>query len=423
MTPEECKLLEQTSKGTPMGELLRRYWMPVALSRELVADGAPVRAKILGEDLIAFRATDGRVGVLREFCSHRGASLYFARNGDNGLRCWYHGWKYDVEGRCLDQPNMPAASQFAERVRQPSYKCIEKNGAVWAYLGPQDAVPPLPDLEWLTVPESHVFVSRRLQLCHWTQGMDGDLDSSHLAFLHAGPMSARTTQAPDASPAWLLQNPVPKIETVATASGLLLGSRRRADETTYYWRVNQWFMPNFTTIPLAGESPQAGHAWVPVDDQRSWVFTFSWHPARPLTETELAAMRKGNNVHAPLIPGTSVPKYNRDNGYAEPDAPQTPQPWMRITDLQAQDMVMTEAMGPLYDRTQEHLGISDMVIVQTRRRLIEAARQLAEGKPPQIDAGSYALRPFSVRLTEQESWQDAVAEAIVARPDTYRISV
>jgi len=424
MTPEECKLLAETGKGTPMGELLRRYWMPAVLSRELEADGAPVRVRLLGEDLVAFRDTDGKVGLLREHCCHRGASLYFGRNAECGLRCWYHGWKYDVDGICHDQPNMPADRRFADKIRQPAYKCVEKNGAVWTYLGPQDDIPPLPELEWLTVPEGHAFASKRLQLCHWTQGMDGDLDSSHLGFLHQTPMQARSVQEAPKSPGWLLNDPVPKIETVRTDSGLLLGSRRRADEKSFYWRVNQWFMPNFTTIPLAGDSPQAGHAWVPIDDERSWTFTFSWHPARKLTEAELARMRGGSNVHAPLIPGTFMPKYNRSNGYAEPDAPPTEQPWMRITDLQAQDMAMTETMGPLYDRTQENLGVTDMVIVQTRRRLMEAARHLQKtGKLPGFDAKSYGLRPFSVQLTEEESWQDAVKDAIIARPETFRLSV
>jgi phthalate 4,5-dioxygenase oxygenase subunit len=423
VTPEQCELLAGIDRGTPMGELLRRFWFPALLSRELEADGAPVRVRVLGENLIAFRDSDGRVGLLAEHCSHRGASLYYARNGDKGLRCWYHGWKYDIEGKCIDTPNEPPANRMGERIHQHAYKCVEKNGAVWAYMGPQDAIPPLPELEWVTAPASHVYVSKRLQRCHWTQGMDGDLDSSHLPFLHQGPITSRVGQA-DASPSWVLQDPVPKLEAVPTKAGLLLGARRRADETSFYWRVNQWFLPNFTTIPLAGESPQAGHAWVPIDAGHVWVFTFSWHPARPLKEEELAKMRTGSNVHAPLIPGTFLPKNNLENGYAD-GAPQAKQPWMRITDLQAQDMAATESMGPLYDRTYENLGMSDFIIVQTRRRLMEAARHLAEhGRLPDFDAAAYALRPFSVKLAENESWQEAVKEAIVARsPETYRISV
>jgi phenylpropionate dioxygenase-like ring-hydroxylating dioxygenase large terminal subunit len=423
MTPEECKLLGEVDRGTPMGELLRRYWMPALLSRELEADGAPVRVEIMGEKLIAFRDTKGRVGLLREFCAHRGASLYFGRNGEDGLRCWYHGWKWDVDGKCLDQPNMPQERRFCDKVRQVAYTCVEKHGVVWTYMGPQDDIPPMPELEWLTVPEGQAYCSKRLQLCHWTQGMDGDLDSSHLGFLHASPMAARSVAQPDKSPGWVLNDVVPKMESVPTESGLLLGSRRRADEDSFYWRVNQWFMPNMTTIPLAGDSPQAGHSWVPIDGERSWVFTFSWHPKRKLTDEELQRMRTGSNVHAPLIPGTFLPKFNKSNGWGG-DAPATAQPWQRITDLQAQDMAMTESMGPLYDRTQENLCVTDMIIVQTRRRLMDAARHLAKtGRLPGFDAKSYGLRPFSVRLKENESWQDAVAEAIIARPETFRLSV
>jgi hypothetical protein len=236
-------------------------------------------------------------------------------------------------------------------------------------------------------------------------------------------LQQRSQTNPENSPSWLLESPVPRIETVDTKSGLLLGARRRADADSYYWRVNQWFMPNFTTIPLAGDSPQAGHSWVPIDDTRSWVFTFSWHPTRKLTDAELERMRGGSNVHAPLIPGTFLPRFNRDNGWGG-DAPPTKQPWERITDLQAQDMSMTESMGALYDRTQENLCVSDMVIVQTRRRLMDAARYLAKhGRLAEFDAKSYALRPVSVQLKENESWQEAVREAIVARPETYRVSV
>jgi phthalate 4,5-dioxygenase oxygenase subunit len=161
MTPEECKLLAEVDRGTPMGELLRRYWMPALLSRELEADGAPVRVELLGEKLIAFRDTKGRVGLLREFCAHRGASLYFGRNGEAGLRCWYHGWKWDIEGKCLDQPNMPEERRFCDKVRQVAYQCVEKHGVVWTYLGPQDDIPPMPDLEWLTVPEGHSSATGR----------------------------------------------------------------------------------------------------------------------------------------------------------------------------------------------------------------------------------------------------------------------
>ena len=425
MTPEDHKLLSETGKGTAMGELLRRFWMPAVLSRELPeADGAPVRVRLLGEDLVAFRDTKGRVGLLREHCSHRGASLFYGRNGECGLRCWYHGWKYDLDGNCVDMPNVLPGQDFKHRIKHPAYPCVERNGAVWTWMGPRADMPDLPELEWLTVPEDQAFVSKRLQLCNWMQGMDGDLDSSHLAFLHGNPLKARTTALPDKSPGWLLEDPVPKIELEAMPAGLLMGARRRADATSFYWRVNQWFMPGFTTIPLAGDSPQAGHAWVPIDDTKVWTFTFSWHPRRKLSDAELERMRTGSNVHARLIPGTTIPYYNQSNGYAEPDAPPAAQPWMRITDLQAQDMAMTESMGPLWDRTLENTGPSDGVIMRTRRRLIEAARHLREtGEAPRIAPADYRLRPVSVQLPEGASWREAIAEAVIARPETFQVSV
>src|SRR5579875_3195404 len=159
MKADEHELLSHTAAGTPLGELLRRYWTPAVLSRELEAEGAPVRVRLLGENLVAFRTRRGAVGLLAENCAHRGASLYFAKNMEGGLRCWYHGWKYGVDGTCLEQPNEPPQMQFCDKVRIKAYPCVERSGVVWTYMGPREKQPPLPDLEWLLVPESHVFVS------------------------------------------------------------------------------------------------------------------------------------------------------------------------------------------------------------------------------------------------------------------------
>jgi phthalate 4,5-dioxygenase len=427
LSPDDHKLLSQTGPGTPMGELLRRYWTPALLSRELPEpDGAPVRVRLLCEDLVAFRDTRGRVGLLREFCSHRGASLYYGKNADCGLRCWYHGWKYDVDGNCLDMPNEPAGSRFKEQIKHRAYPSIEKNGVVWSYLGPREQQPELPQLEWLTVPEANVYVSKREQQCHWTQGMDGDIDSSHLAFLHGETIDRTVEHAPYESAAWMKNDVTPKIEVVATPAGLLMGARRNATESTYYWRINQWFIPGFTTIPgFTGDGPLSGHSWVPLDDERCWVFVFTWHPLRAFKEEEIARMRAGSAVHSALIPGTFSPVANKSNDYAGPDAPPARQPWMRIKTFQDQDNAITESMGPLYDRTQEHLGASDVAIVQTRRRLIAAAKRLREGhEPPGLNPADYRLRPISVQLPRSGvSWPEAVAEAIEARPETFRASV
>jgi phenylpropionate dioxygenase-like ring-hydroxylating dioxygenase large terminal subunit len=425
MKLEEHKLLAATGAGTPMGDLLRRYWTAALLSSEIEAEGAPLRVRLMGEDLVAFRDNKGRVGLLGEHCAHRGASLYFGKNAEEGLRCWYHGWKYDLAGNCLDQPNEPPPTRFCDKVKQTAYPCIERNGVVWTYMGPPEKKPALPQLEWLTVPESHVFVSKRLQRCHWTQGMDGDLDNAHLSILHDELLKGRAANPRNKSAAWLLQETLPKIETMQLPAGLLMGARRQAEADTYYWRVNQWFLPGYTNFPIPGDNPQAGHAWVPIDDTQCWVFTFSWHPARPLRTDEIAQMRAGTDIHADLIPGTFNPAQNADNDYAGPDMPHAPQPWMGVKKLQAQDIAMTEAMGPLYDRTKETFVASDSVIAQVRHRLIAAAQRLREGgEPPGLDAKDYGLRPLAAELPRDlTAWRDAVAERMETRPETFRASV
>ena len=427
MTPAEHELLSRTGPGTVMGDFLRRYWTAALLSRELPEpDGAPVRVRLLGEDLIAFRDSAGRVGLLAEHCSHRGASLYYARNAEGGLRCWFHGWKYDVDGKCLDQPNEAAQYRFCEKVGHTAYPCVERNGVVWAYMGPLEKKPPLPELEWLTVPSSHVYVSKVLRECHWTQGMEGDLDSVHVGILHAGVFNQRAQALNHTSAKWLVDDPTPKEEIVDIPAGILHATCRNADAGSNYWKVSQWFFPWFTTIPgFVGDGPLGGHAWVPVDDDKCWVFAFSWHPTRPLTAQELSGKSAVAAFHAETFPGTSVTLANRTNEYAGPNVPPARQPWMRITEVQAQDIAMTEGMGYLYDRTKETLGRSDRLLVRYRHRLIQAAQALRNGEAaPGMNPKDYRQRPISLTLPRDvASWTEAVAEAIDTRPETFRASV
>ena len=427
MTPAEHEFLAQTGAGTVMGDFLRRYWVAALLSRELPEpDGAPVKVRLLGEDLIAFRDTNGRVGLLGAHCSHRGAPLYFGHNEECGLRCWFHGWKYDVDGNCVDMPNELPQHRFAEKIRHKAYPCVEKNGVVWTYMGPPENKPAMPELEWLTVPESHVYVSKCLRECHWTQGMEGDLDSVHVGFLHAEVFNRRARFLKHASADWLTANPTPREEIVSTPAGSLHATWRDADAGNHYWKISQWFVPWFTTIPgFVGDGPLGGHAWVPVDDSHCWVFAFSWHPTRSLTAQELTGKSSVAAFHAETYADSSITVCNRTNDYAGPDAPPARQPWMRITDVQAQDIAMTEGMGFLYDRTKENLGRSDRLVMLTRRRLIEAAEAVAAGgEPPGMNPRDYRKRPLSCVLPRDvPSWTDAVADAIDARPETFRASV
>lgn len=425
MTSEESRYLGAVARGTAMGELLRRFWVPVVLSSELVENGAPVRVKLLGESLVVVRVDAGKVGLFGERCAHRGASLYFGQNAAGAVRCWYHGWKFALDGTCLETPNEPDG-RMRDRIRQVAYPCIEKNGVVWSYLGPRATQPPLPDLEWLKVPEAHVFVSKRFQQCHWTQGMEGDLDPRHLAFLHAGAIDTTAEHAGQDSADWLKQDLTPVIEAVAKPAGLMFAARRNADAGRYFWRVGQWMMPFFTTIPaFPGAGPLAGHAWVPADESSATVFTFSWHPVRPLSADELESMRGGSAVHAGLLPGSFVTECNRANDYALPDAPAAKQPWMRISRFQDQDICITESIGAGFDRAEENLGSSDVVIGRVRAALLATARALEEGRePPGRDPADYRMRPVSVALPrDTASWSQAIADAVDTRPETFISSV
>jgi phenylpropionate dioxygenase-like ring-hydroxylating dioxygenase large terminal subunit len=431
MNAEDHKLLSETGPATRMGQLLRRYWLPAILSSEVLADGAPVRVTLLGEELIAFRDSEGRVGLFDEFCSHRGASLYYGRNGGGGLACWYHGWKYDVTGRCLATPNEPSGNRLAEKIRHKAYPCRDINGVVWAYLGPEGTAPELPGLEWLHVPAANVYVSKRLQRCHWTQGMEGDIDPGHLPFLHSTTIDNTEEHSKHSSASWLKADLTPKMEWVPRAESLLFASRRNSDNDTYFWRIGQWFMPCFTTIPaFPGDGPLSGHAWVPIDDRSSWVYTFTWHPTRAITAAEKERFLGGSAVHAELKPGTFEPACNATNEYAgdgfarrEEDGLQ---PWMRIRRFQDQDICITETMGKngLFDRTKEHLGSSDAILVRVRNTLMNAARRLEEGVQPPRDPREYRLRPVSVQLPRSVAqWADAVAERMDTRPETFEPSV
>ncbi len=426
MRRDEHELLSRTGPGTPMGNLLRRYWIPALLSRELEADGAPVRVRLLSENLIGFRDSNGRVGLLGEHCSHRGASLYYGKNMNGGLSCWYHGWKYDVDGKCLDQPNEPPQTRFCDRIQQKAYPCVDRNGVIWTYMGPPDKKPDFPEFEWNLVPESHVYASKRYQDCHWTQGMEGDLDSSHLNFLHGTEtINASPSHGKYESGKWMADDPNPKIEVVQVPGGILHSARRDADPANHYWRIGEWMLPCFTTIPgFPGDAPFGGHAWVPSDDDKTWCFAFSWHPVRPLKDTELKNMLTGWGMHSLLTPGTFTAAHNKSNGYAPADYPPVKQPWQRIKIFQDQDTAITESMGARFDRTRESLGSTDGLIMHTRRRLMATARALEEGKDPPTDKRNYRMRPLSCLLPrDTPDWAKAVADTIDARPETYQLSV
>jgi phenylpropionate dioxygenase-like ring-hydroxylating dioxygenase large terminal subunit len=427
----ENRTLTMVGPGTPMGTLFRRYWHPVLCSSELAAvDGDPVRVRLLCEDLIAFRDSNGRVGLVSEHCPHRGTSLFFARNEDCGIRCIYHGWKFDVDGNCVDMPNVSAENDFKHKVRLRAYPCRELNGMIWAYLGDGDA-PPFLEVEWATVPDSHRFVTKRVHECNWAQALEGDIDSSHVGFLHSNldrkvPSFARGQVAGGVYEK-IGYNRAPRIEAMETDFGLWVAAGRASAEDRLYWRVTALVLPYYTIIPPSGDSPLHVNMWQPMDDETTLVWSIQYHGARALPEAERAKLGSGDYEHygpddrAPPTSeaaGTWRSKANYDNDFLIDREAQRTQTFTGLHGFWRQDRAVVESMGRIYDRTQEHLGASDLGIIRFRRLFIAAANA-QEKSPPGLDPTTQRIRAVAMLLPENASWRDAIKDLAVIQPDRW----
>ena len=274
------ELICRTGPGTPMGNLMRQYWVPAMLSAELPRpDCDPVRVLLLGEKLIAFRDSAGSVGLLQNNCPHRGASLFFGRNEEAGLRCVYHGWKFDASGAFIDMPNEPAESDFRTKVRAASYPCQERGGIVWSYLGPRSAPPPMPDLEPNMLPDDQLVVTAISRDCNWLQGLEGDIDTSHLGFLHLGAIDPENTR-PGTFQHYTVKDRAPRYSVVDTDYGAMYGAYRPADAGRLYWRIAQFLFPFYAMIPTGVLGLQVlARAWVPMDDEHMLFFSMGSRPS------------------------------------------------------------------------------------------------------------------------------------------------
>ncbi len=420
LSEADNEFLTKVSPGTPMGEYVRRFWVPCLLSEEVpTPDSPPVRVRMYGEDLVAFRDTSGRVGLLERYCPHRQASLFFGRNEQNGLRCASHGWKYDVAGQCVDMPSEPPESNFKSKVHALAYPAREAGGVIWGYLGPKGTEPELPKLDWTLVPDSHRYVSKSLQRCNWMQALEGGIDSSHISFLHStlDRSDYRLGIADGALRTQAVVDPSPRYSVRETPYGAQFAARRTAEDGRYYWRITQWFVPFFQIIPAEPGAVVTGNCYVPMDDENTLVFRISWHPDRALIEAELREYRDGGFFHAARIPGTYLPVQNRDNDYLIDRAVQRTKTFSGIHGIQAQDQAMIENMSgsTVVNRSREHLGTSDSAIITARRRLLREARQLQEGVDPARDADAYAMRSASLLLEPGVPWETAAAELLAPR--------
>ena len=423
---EQNELLTRTGPGSVMGDLIRRYWIPALLTEELPEpDCPPVRVKLLSERLIAFRDSDGKLGLIDEFCAHRGVSLWFGRNEECGLRCAYHGWKYDVSGHCVDIPSEPEESGFRRKIKLQSYPLAERGGVLWAYMGPPESQPALPEYEFATVPREQTFISKRLQECNYLQAMEGGIDSSHVSFLHRGALNEDPLFKGAKGNQYNLDDFQPKFEVVESAGGLLIGARRKAEDGNFYWRITQWLMPFFTAIPPRGDHPMHGHFWVPIDDETCWAWSYDYHPVRALSASELQAMKDGHGVHVKYIPGTYRPLQNKDNDYLiDRQAQKEGRSFSGVDGFSMQDASVQESMGPIQDRTRENLVTTDNGIIMARHLLMRAAKALQKGiEPPGRDPVTQRVRSASLVLPPDVSFAEAAKDALRAQPGVAQASV
>lgn len=386
LTAEENDLLCRVEGDAPMGQLMRRHWVPACLSEDVAErDGAPVRVRLLGEDLVAFRDSQGRVGVLDEKCPHRKASLVYGRNEECGLRCLYHGWKIDVEGTVLEMPSEPGGSRFPTKVRHKSYPTREAGGFVWAYMGPAETMPAFEPPAFAPTPETKVSIVKMRIAANWAQIMEGQIDSSHSSSLHSSDMRpAQVDSAGAVETHWLRpsNDKSPRIKVQRTSYGMRYAAIRRPivnPETHDYVRITTYIAPFIALIP-PNTSYNVTSIIVPRDDVSSDFHFLAWGGEGNISQDawrKFCVAQVGIDLDAEYRPVLR----RRDNHYGQDRARMKDGDWTGITGIPNQDMAMWESMGPISDRTTERLGASDTAVVQWRRIMIDAARRFAAGEP------------------------------------------
>jgi phthalate 4,5-dioxygenase len=418
----ENELLTQIGPATPMGTLMRQYWMPACLSSELIADGNPLRLVLLGERLIAFRDSTGRIGVFDHRCPHRCASLFFGRNEEGGLRCVYHGWKFDAAGNCLEMPNLPADQDFRHKVKAKAYLAAERGGVVYVYMGEREA-PPLPAIEATLLPADETNISCCLRECNWLQALEGDIDTSHFSFLHTGKIELDDID-PDHLERFQLIDRAPRYHVRTTDWGATYAAYRPAQPGHLYYRFAHFAFPFWTLFPNGPLTDNIlAQAWVPLDDTHTMAFTFTWkHKTPVLSLTKMGEPLPLLDRTTPTLPNTSDwfgrwrPVAHQGNDYLIDRDAQRTISYAGIAGVFPQDSAMTESMGDITDRALEHLAPSDRMIVTTRRRLADAARELRDNGtvPPLVDDPSICttLRSGDVIAPEHQPWLEAYEQTL-----------
>ncbi len=411
LRPEDNERLVRVGPGTPGGELLRRYWTPALLSSELPqTDGAPVRVRLLGEDLIAYRDSTGAVGLVDAHCPHRRAPMFFGRNEECGLRCVYHGWKFDRHGDCVDMPSEPAGTPLQAKVKIKAYPTHEAGGIVWTYMGPADQRPALPDFEWMRAPATHRIVSKTFENCNYLQALEGGLDTAHSSFAHNNDIKNKNLVR--------TRDTAPLLEVEQTDYGYSYISTRRVSDAKLYVRVYHYVMPYHqmrgAISALDGsmrEIPEIdGHIWVPIDDETTNVYNwgYSYDASYPI-DPHHAEARESYAGRGPehFIPGTFRLKANLSNDYFIDRQVQKTQTFTGIPGVNTQDFALQEGMGQIVDRSKEFLGTSDKAIVAMRRLMLEATRDVEQGRRPRGSdpRSSSQIRPYDNVVDNSANWR------------------
>src|SRR5438105_13189010 len=414
---EENERVTRVGRGTPMGEAMRRYWIPALLAWELPEpECAPVRVKVLGEELVACGGSQGRIGIVDERCPHRQASLFLGRDEECGLRCVYHGWKFDVDGRCVDMLNEPEELSFAHKIRTGAYPTVEAGGIIWAFLGPAERRPAPPHFAWTQAPPTHRHVSKVVQESNWLQGLEGGVDTSHAPIMH------RVLKADSTRPGFKPTHPfvrskAPTLVVDLTDYGYQYASIRPLDDASVHIRTYQFILPFHQIRPSqssGGGASVSGHIWVPMDDETTMVYNWDYSEHAPLTDEDRLEPRLGNG---PLDVDQSTFRSvrNRRNNYMLDRQVQKTESFTGIEGINTQDRAIQESMGRVVDRSREHLGPADKAVIQARRLLLQAVKTVGEGGTPRGIAGTYyGLRAVDAVLPRDADWRGALTPEMVA---------
>jgi phenylpropionate dioxygenase-like ring-hydroxylating dioxygenase large terminal subunit len=429
ISASENELLTRIGRGTPMGQFIRQFWIPACLSSELVADGPQMRLMLLGEKLIAFRDSGGRVGIFDHLCPHRLASLFLGRNEDHGIRCAYHGWKFDVDGNCLDQPNLPDKNKYPAGVKATAYKTIERGGLVFVYMGERAVAPPLPEIDAIACEQPddrNIALTQRD--CNWLQALEGDIDTSHLGFLHGGHIDG-TKMDPNDAATYTVLNKAPHINVSEMPFGTMYSAQRDAMAGHEHHRFASFIYPFWVVYPSDRmERNLSANAWVPIDDEHTMIFNIDLQRAGG----KFKSLRYADGSVIPglarpleYLPRTNDwmgrwrPVKNKSNDHGlDREMQRRGESYTGIVGIPLQDQAIQETMDPIIDRTKEHLASSDRMVMLTRRVLLKAARDYRDsGKLPAVlDDPSLCrqARGGDVISSKGTDWLDAYEETMTA---------